>query len=180
MAHYFDVISCGIKQMHAQFSLLFGLHTRRGKGGGVCRWDPRTLSLYQSSFKWILLPYIRLNSQNPALWQSSCFPETTEVTNTVQPKQNRFDFFMFLSGNSRFSKSRLRSSSNRSVSWKMIPYSSLNFLIYIPYPRVNCLKTITLHSGTYCKTRQDKTRQCFIWSLIQSYVHRLYPNNLKS
>ena len=25
MVHYFDVISCGIKQMHAQFSLLFGL-----------------------------------------------------------------------------------------------------------------------------------------------------------
>ena len=25
---------------------------------------------------------------------------------------------------------------------------------------------------------QDKTRQC--WSLIQPYVHRLYPNNLKS
>ena len=22
----------------------------------------------------------------------------------------------------------------------------------------------------------DKTRQCFIWSLIQSYVYRLYPN----
>ena len=28
--------------------------------------------------------------------------------------------------------------------------------------------------------QQDKTRQCFIWSLIQSYVHRLYPNHLKS
>ena len=28
-------------------------------------------------------------------------------------------------------------------------------------------------------TREDKTRQCFIWSLIQSYVYRLYPNNLK-
>ena len=27
-------------------------------------------------------------------------------------------------------------------------------------------------------SRQDKTRQSFIWSLIQSYVHRLYPNNL--
>ena len=25
------------------------------------------------------------------------------------------------------------------------------------------------------KTRQDKTRQCFIWSLIQSYVYRLNP-----
>ena len=23
-------------------------------------------------------------------------------------------------------------------------------------------------------------RLCFIWSLIQSYVYRLYPNNLKS
>ena len=29
MAHYFDVIGCGIKQMHAQFSLLFGLHNAR-------------------------------------------------------------------------------------------------------------------------------------------------------
>ena len=26
---------------------------------------------------------------------------------------------------------------------------------------------------------QDKTRQCFIWSLIQFYIYRLYPNNLK-
>ena len=26
MAHYFDVIGCGIKKMHAQFSLRFGLH----------------------------------------------------------------------------------------------------------------------------------------------------------
>ena len=30
------------------------------------------------------------------LSQSSCFPETTEVTSTVQPKQNRFDFFYIL------------------------------------------------------------------------------------
>ena len=26
MEYYFDVISCEIKQMHAQFSILFGLH----------------------------------------------------------------------------------------------------------------------------------------------------------
>ena len=31
MAYYFDVISCGIKQMHAQFSLLFGLHNAMDK-----------------------------------------------------------------------------------------------------------------------------------------------------
>ena len=76
----------------------------RGGGGylrkfwvGMCRWVPGTLSLYQSSFKWILLPYTRLNSQTLPLplSQSSCFPETTEVTNTVQPKQNRFDFSYF-------------------------------------------------------------------------------------
>ena len=36
------------------------------------------------------------------LAQRSCLPETTDVTNTVQAKQNRFDFFIFLSGNSRF------------------------------------------------------------------------------
>ena len=35
-------------------------------------------------------------------------------------------------------------------------------------------------SLTTVLTRQDKTRQCFMWSLIQSYVYRLYPNNLKS
>ena len=34
MAHYFDVSSCRIKQMHAQFFLLFGLHTG-GEGGGI-------------------------------------------------------------------------------------------------------------------------------------------------
>ena len=33
--------------------------------------------------------------------------------------------------------------------------------------------------GVLNKVRQDKTRQCFIWSLIQSYVYRLYPNNFK-
>ena len=38
MAHYFDVSSCRIKQMHAQFFLLFGLHTGGGGGnfGGGC------------------------------------------------------------------------------------------------------------------------------------------------
>ena len=41
-----------------------------------------------------------------------CFSETTEVNSTVQPKQNRFDFFIFLSGNSRFPWSRLKSSAN--------------------------------------------------------------------
>ena len=35
MAHYFDVISCGIRQMHAQFSLLFELHTTPLHKGGL-------------------------------------------------------------------------------------------------------------------------------------------------
>ena len=40
-------------------------------------------------------PILDLNPKilPPPLSQSSCFPETTEVTDTVQPKQIRFDFF---------------------------------------------------------------------------------------
>ena len=45
---------------------------------------------------------------------------------------------------------------------------------------------VRLKSEIYTPKRddeQDKTRQDYleiIWSLIKSYVHRLYPNNLKS
>ena len=48
--------------------------SRSGGGGylkkfrvGMCRWDPRTLNLYQNKFSWILLPYNRVNSPNPPL-----------------------------------------------------------------------------------------------------------------
>ena len=58
-------------------------------------WNPQPITaLVQLNFCYT---NTRLNSQNPPLSQSSCFPETTEVTNTVQPKQNRFDFSYFLS-----------------------------------------------------------------------------------
>ena len=70
-------------------------------------------------------PTLYYKLPNSPLSQSSCFPETTEVTNKFQLKQNRSNFFIFLSGNlsgnSRFPVSRLKSS--RLVSWKMIPYS---------------------------------------------------------
>ena len=46
-------------------------------------------------------PIIDLSPKIPPPLSQS-FPETTDVSNTVQPKQNRFDFFIFLSGNSRF------------------------------------------------------------------------------
>ena len=43
----------------------------------------------------------------------------------------------------------MKSSAKWSVSWKMIPYSP----IYIPYPRVNCLKTIPFTAAhTYIAT----------------------------
>ena len=68
----------------------------RGGGGtsGIFGWSQVNFAtLYQ----------IKLSkSLHPRLSQSSCFPETTEVTNTVQRKQNRLDFFTFLSGNPRF------------------------------------------------------------------------------
>lgn len=68
----------------------------RGGGGtsGIFGWSQVNFAtLYQ----------IKLSkSPHPRLSQSSYFPETTEVTNTVQRKQNRLDFFTFLSGNPRF------------------------------------------------------------------------------
>ena len=33
--------------------------------GGMCRWDNGTLSLYQSKFSWILLPYTNYTPQIP-------------------------------------------------------------------------------------------------------------------
>ena len=113
------------------------------------RWDPGTLCLYQSSFKWILLPYNRLNYQNPpppppSPSQNSRFPETIEVTNTVQPTQNRFDFIIFLSGNSRYGFPSLDKNLQPidQFGWKWYPILDLNSLIYIPYSRLNCLKSI--------------------------------------
>ena len=56
------------------------VYAGRGVGGGgysrtfwveMCHWDHGTLSLYQSYFSWILLPYTRLNSSNPPLSYSS-------------------------------------------------------------------------------------------------------------
>ena len=45
--------------------------------------------------------------------------------------------------------------------------------------KLTCNRTRPKLKGGGTLTRQDKTRQCFIWSLIQSYVYRLYPNNLE-
>ena len=73
---------------------------------GMCRWDPGTLSLYESSFKWILLPYTRLNSQNPPHLHP--YPRVAVfqklLRSQTQSSQNKTDsiFFIFLSGNSRY------------------------------------------------------------------------------
>ena len=65
-----------------------------GSTSGIFGWSQVNFAtLYQ--IKLSKSPHLRLS-------QSSCFPETTEVTNTVQRKQNRLDFFIFLSGNPRF------------------------------------------------------------------------------
>ena len=63
---------------------------------GMCRWDNGEPLAYtrarSSEFCYTILDLTpKIPPSSPS--QSSCFPETTEVTNTVQPKQNRFDFF---------------------------------------------------------------------------------------
>ena len=86
-----------------------------GRGGGysrtfwveMCHWDHGTLSLYQSYFSWILLPYTHQIPPYPiAAFRLSC-------TNL------NLSIWFFLSGNSRFLYSRLKYSINWSVLWKM-------------------------------------------------------------
>ena len=93
-----------------------------------------------------IIPYIR----PPPLCFSRCLPETTEVTSTVQPKQNRFDliFFIVLSGNSQFPY-RLKSSTNWSVSWKMIPCSRPTLSDLNTQSKSKLLENYTLHSWIY-------------------------------
>ena len=68
---------------------------------------------------------------------------------TDQPKRNPFNFFIFLSGNSWFPLSSLKSSTNWSVSWKIIPYSRPKLSdLYTP-SQSKLLENHTLHSGTY-------------------------------
>ena len=55
----------------------------------MCHWDPGTLSLYQSSFKWILLPYTRLNSQNPPYPRVAVFQKL--LRSQTQSSQNKTD-----------------------------------------------------------------------------------------
>ena len=92
-------------------------------------------------FKWILLPYTRLNSPNPPYPRVAVFQKL--LRSLAQSSKNK-TYLIFLSGNSQFPKSRLKSSSNWSVSWKIIPYSrpklsdlytlSRSIIAWKPYP----------------------------------------------
>ena len=92
-------------------------------------------------FKWILLPYTRLNSPNPPYPSVAVFQKL--LRSLAQSSKNK-TYLIFLSGNSQFPKFRLKSSSNWSVSWKIIPYSrpklsdlytlSRSIIAWKPYP----------------------------------------------
>ena len=111
----------------------------------MCRWDPGALSLYQSSFKWILLPYTRLNSQNPpppphprvAVFQKLLRSHT-------QSSQNKTNFFFsyFWVAIPSFPSPDENLQPTDQFPGKWYPILDLNSLICIPYPRINCLKTV--------------------------------------
>ena len=92
-------------------------------------------------FKWILLPYTGLNSPNPPYPRVAVFQKL--LRSLAQSRKNK-TYVIFLSGNSQFPKFRLKSSSNWSVSRKIIPYSrpklsdlytlSRSIIAWKPYP----------------------------------------------
>ena len=58
-----------------------------------------------------------------------------------------FFIYIFLSGNSRFLRSGLKSSTNSSISWKMIPYSRPKLSDLCTLSQSKQLENHTLHSG---------------------------------
>ena len=84
----------------------------------------------------------------------------------------RFAHFIlfFWNINSQFSSSRLKSSTNWSVCWKIICYSRSK-LSDIPYPRLSCLKTILLTvAHAYLLYRHE----CFTGKYTTCKIHKNY------
>ena len=61
----------------------------------------------------------------------------------------KFADFTFLSFNSQLPKSRLKFSTNSSVSWKMIPFFSPELFDFYTLSQTKLLENHTLHSCTY-------------------------------
>ena len=82
--------------------------------------------------------------------------------------------FLYLEG--------IESSTQSSILWQKGNKGSNNIILKVYPPKIllHLRSTPLPHFHLFWKLDQDKTRQCFIWSLIQLYVHRLYPNDLKS
>ena len=88
-------------EVSLEHRLVVGGELFHGGGGtlGLFGWGCASGTLEPSAYT-----YTRAAQPPPAPTSilSGCFPETTEVTSKVQAKQNRFPFFIFLSGNSQF------------------------------------------------------------------------------
>ena len=77
----------------------------------------------------------------------------------------------------------IESSNQSSILWQKGNKGSNNIILKVSPPKILLhLRSPPPppHFHLFWKLYQDKTRQCFIWSLTQSYDHRLYPNDLKS
>ena len=64
----------------------------------TCRWDPGTLSLYQSWFSCILLPYTSLNSPNSSYPRVSVFQKLLRSLAQSSPNKTDLIFRVAISG----------------------------------------------------------------------------------
>ena len=69
--------------------------------------------------------------------------------------------------NSRFSQSKLKFSTNRSVSWKMIPYQRLNCLKTIPFTAAH--NRYIAHIWCYPPPLRARTSLC--WASVSTQYH---------
>ena len=124
----------------------------------MCHWEPETLSLVQLNLacEQALCSQAKLNfatlqqtkvPKSP-ISQSSCFPETTEVTSTVQPKKTNL---IFLDFEWQFPVSPVQTEIlNQLISFlEMIPYSGPKLSDLYTLSQSKLLENHTLHSSTH-------------------------------
>ena len=137
--------------MHQKILNWNGLVFPGGKGGyfekfwvGMCCWYPRTLSHTRASSSEFHYPILDLTPQIPP------HPRVAVFQKLLRSSQNKTDLIFF-------SYFWLAIPGFLSLDWhlqpidqfpvKWYPVLDINSLIYVTYPRVNCLKTIPFRAA---------------------------------
>ena len=118
-------------------------------GWGCAPGTLESLAYTRASVVQVNFATLQIKLPKSPLSQRSCFPETTEVTSIVQPKQNRFDFFYIFEWQFPVFLVQSKIFNQLISSQRMIPYSRPKLSDLYTLSQSKLLENHTLHSGTY-------------------------------